>query len=326
MELWTTPLSRRSLTARPGIPGRSTRGFTLVELLVVIGIIVLLVSILLPMVNTARNHAKRASISSDLIGIAQALDQYKHDWGDYPQVTNGIPNTAQGSAAANPSTGAVALCWALIAPGPVAQDGADGGGWRVRGAQGKVYGPYLNVDHYRYGIPQALPNPPNPPSPGSIAVNLTPPATATDDSNTVLADSEGNIILYFPGHKAVSPSAQGLVDAQPIGTTPPTSVYNYNDNGPFLPGPSPDPTKTPGTLSPKMMAYKLGNISAQNSGPWKTMPGETPLVAPYLLWSAGPAETLGPKATGGSGNLVTTGDDDEVTYPELPPVGAGITP
>jgi prepilin-type N-terminal cleavage/methylation domain-containing protein len=59
-------------------------GFTLVELLVVIGIIVLLVGILMPVVRGVRISAFAADSRQQILRLTSAIEAYKADYGAYP--------------------------------------------------------------------------------------------------------------------------------------------------------------------------------------------------------------------------------------------------
>jgi len=146
------------------------RGFTIVELMVTMGIITLLAAILLPVVARTHAYAVRTRMKADLATIGTALEAYRMDHRDYPRITEGGPDI----------DGAALLCWALIAPGSSIQDGADGPGFRLRGVQGQVYGPYLDLSHFRI--------------------------SSTDDYTAEIIDRNNCPIHYCPSNTKANPS------------------------------------------------------------------------------------------------------------------------
>ena len=295
-------------------PDRTPGGFTLIEVLVAVGIIVLITSILLPAILYSKTRALVIRARGDLGTIANALDAYKADFQDYPRFVD--PSVSQ-AGFNNPGSGywldyqedrgARLLCRALIGPAGAGttgvaspgDDGADGPGFRVRrnlagvgGAQqlsGRVYGPYLQPDKWKLSYD---PNPQAANVPSSLMYNAK------------MLDLYGNPILYYPatpGATARLGLASGFVSSCNPGTftapaanatnAPSYPLYNAFDN-------ASDSTPPLGsTASPKVlldataMGFILGDRTGNGGAPvpnGKIDAGETAVTTqPYLLWTAG---------------------------------------
>ena len=169
-----------------GRKGFTPKGFTLVELLVVIGIIAILAGLLLPAVNKMRRSAQITGQQADFVTISNALEQYRADFGDYPR--NVVLPRWNTNATAGPPTLApefLTLATALLGPGPAITepvngivelgDGNDGLGFRCQSGQA---------------------------IPGTVALTATPPTFTADPAYSNQATGFGGnpnpatLILY----------------------------------------------------------------------------------------------------------------------------------
>lgn len=95
--------------ARPPVRGalpsarESVHAFTLIELLAVITIIAILSAITFGIVKGVNERAARGQAKTELAVLAQALEQYKQQYGDYPQV--GTSNAVETTASATSQSG-----------------------------------------------------------------------------------------------------------------------------------------------------------------------------------------------------------------------------
>ncbi len=63
----------------------NTKGFSLIELLIVIAIISIITAIVVPNLMSANIRAKVSGVKADMGSVAIALEDYKIDYGEYPK-------------------------------------------------------------------------------------------------------------------------------------------------------------------------------------------------------------------------------------------------
>ena len=82
--------TRHLASARTPRPRLLERGFTMIELLVVVSLIVILATMGLTQYRNSVLHAREATLKEDLFRMRDAIDQYYADKGKYPATLDAL--------------------------------------------------------------------------------------------------------------------------------------------------------------------------------------------------------------------------------------------
>jgi prepilin-type N-terminal cleavage/methylation domain-containing protein len=261
-------------TARENIrPGG--RGFTIVELLIVVAVIVILIGILLPSLGKIHNVARDAQTRSTLGAIQSGLQQYYADFNMYPP-----SGGAYGGITAK--RGSAMLAQGLMGYLDASVDGAGppddpqygfrtkkaGAGMSAMGRVAEVKGPYMTANAK------------------TLKVNGKDQYFVDGWSETIRIGSQdvwNREILYFRSTRAVA-DAPTTIPTKIFGTGPlsPTNDYYFDtaDCAAEMDTTKGDPIPSPLTAT----AGFFVQIGADNN----TTPANVKGASNYLLISAGP--------------------------------------
>jgi type II secretory pathway pseudopilin PulG len=289
------------------------RGFTMVEILVSIGIIVLLMALLIPYVSRAVKQSTRMRAQGDFQAISTALEAYRQEFGDIPR----IPLDSTGTPMKN--TGAAILAKALLGPFgdgyngavPDASDPPQYSGSSSYKAGDCVWAASPNVTYVALRDMPANTDPTNAATfpfwtkfdphdgadgpgfrvrqGGKVFPPYLDPAKVKTQGCAII-DPYGHPILYFPArpgriNPALANSSPGAyVDQSPL------SMFNANDNFDACRRDGEGSSEDPIVLA--RIQIMFGDF--HSNGYVESSEGESAFNEPYILWSAGTDGLFGP--------------------------------
>jgi general secretion pathway protein G len=90
-EVWTMQMWTQRRIELAASRTRRQRGFTLIEIMVVIAILGILAALIVPKIMSRPDEARRVAAKQDIGSIMQALNLYRLDNGRYPTQEQGLP-------------------------------------------------------------------------------------------------------------------------------------------------------------------------------------------------------------------------------------------
>jgi prepilin-type N-terminal cleavage/methylation domain-containing protein len=196
---------------------KQRKGFTLIELMIVIAIIIILAAIAIPNYLRMTDRARRARVAGDFASLATAVEAYSVDWGKYVTVTTAekfgkpIDGTASGmvSVTAIELTGTKGLVFPNVdtvnfqnAKGKTTLTGEDGG-----------------IEYFKAGTIQAMYNP------------FVPTGTDTGSGYYYVSDATGTHWALYCYLKALAAGpflyrTDTTTDLKEVTTAPITTALN----------------------------------------------------------------------------------------------------
>jgi prepilin-type N-terminal cleavage/methylation domain-containing protein len=241
---------------------RRFHGFTLKELLVVIGIIVLLASLLLPTVMRANKLARRTKAGRDLQILQLGLDEYKNQHGSYPSADDEY-------LADNNMDGAMTMYKALSGKVPTLTGNFNSNHQlddNLDPRSHRAFGALIKLDSFK-----------------TIQVTLNGP-TGQEIYTSFAID--GMPILYFPAHLPLPEIRNGVqyIGSQtghvPVPGRVVLPMYNLADAGAYSRPPNP-------------LGLSFEDMSRIMTGDFNTINGflqtgdQPAYTGPFLLWTTG---------------------------------------
>ena len=127
------------------VGNKNQKGFTLVEILIVVIILAILAAIVVPQFSGSTRDAQTSSLSTTLSNMRAAIDLYRQQHDEYPGAVTAVPTACAGTAGTGAADTATAfmeqMAYYTNAAGQACSTQSDGAD-----ANAFPFGPYLKKD------------------------------------------------------------------------------------------------------------------------------------------------------------------------------------